>query len=204
MITEEQIKSKYPNADTDIVSAIVEAITLLSSKYEINSPIRLAHFLAQTAHESGGFSVIEENLNYSADSLRGIFGKYFHSLDAEDYACQPEKIANVVYASRMGNGDTDSGDGYMFRGRGLIQLTGRSNYNSIAADLGVGIQDIIDYLGTPDGAVESAAWFWHKNGINKLADTDDVIAVTKKVNGGTIGLEDRQKHTEDFKEILGV
>jgi len=204
MITEDQIKSSYPSADSDVVAAIVSSLDTLALKYEINSALRLAHFLAQTAHESGGFRVIEENLNYSADGLKGIFGKYFHDKDPEEYARQPEKIANVVYASRMGNGDTDSGDGYKFRGRGLIQLTGRSNYTSMAGDLGVDLEEVVDFLGTPEGAVESAAWFWNKNHINALADSDDVTAVTKKVNGGTIGLEDRQKHTEDFKEILGV
>jgi len=204
MITEEQIKASYPSSDSDVVSAIVSSLETLASKYEINSPLRLAHFLAQTAHESGGFRVIEENLNYSADGLRGIFGKYFKDRDPDEYARQPEKIANVVYASRMGNGDTDSGDGYKFRGRGLIQLTGRSNYTSMAGDLGVDLEEVVDFLGTPEGAVESAAWFWNKNGLNKLADSDDVTAVTKKINGGTIGLEDRLKHTNDFKEILGA
>ena len=204
MITEEQIKHGYPSSDSDVVSALVSSLETLAEKYEINSPLRLAHFLAQTAHESGGFRVIEENLNYSADGLSKIFPKYFKDRDPNEYARNPEKIANVVYASRMGNGDTDSGDGYKFRGRGLIQLTGRSNYTSMAGDLGVDLEQVVEYLGTPDGAVESAAWFWNKNGLNKLADADDVVAVTKRVNGGTIGLEDRQKHTEEFKQILGA
>jgi len=204
MITEEQIKHGYPSSDSDVVSALVSSLETLAEKYEINSALRLAHFLAQTAHESGGFRVIEENLNYSADGLSKIFPKYFRDKDPNDYARQPEKIANVVYASRMGNGDTASGDGYTFRGRGLIQLTGRSNYTSMANDMGVSVDDVVAFLGTPEGAVESAAWFWNKNGLNKLADADDVTAVTKKINGGTIGLEDRQKHTAEFKEILGA
>jgi len=204
MISADQIKSLYPNSDSDIVEGIISSLETLSEKYEINSPLRLAHFLAQTAHESGGFTVIEENLNYSEQGLSNIFGKYFRDKDTSEYAHNPEKIANVVYADRMGNGDTDSGDGYMFRGRGLIQLTGRSNYTSMAKDLEVAIDDIVAYLETPDGAVESAAWFWHKNNINHLADEDNATAVTKKVNGGTIGLEERQEHTEKFKEILGV
>ena len=204
MITEEQIKHGYPSSDSDVVSALVSSLDTLSEKYEINSALRLSHFLAQTAHESGGFRVIEENLNYSADGLSKIFPKYFRDKDPNDYARQPEKIANVVYSSRMGNGDEASGDGYKFRGRGLIQLTGRSNYTSLAGDMGVDVEQVVEYLGTPEGAVESAAWFWHKNGLNKLADADDVVAVTKKINGGTIGLEDRQKHTEEFKQILGA
>lgn len=204
MITEEQIKHGYPSSDADVVSALVSSLDTLAEKYEINSALRLSHFLAQTAHESGGFRVIEENLNYSADGLSKIFPKYFRDKDPNDYARQPEKIANVVYSSRMGNGDEASGDGYKFRGRGLIQLTGRSNYTSLAGDMGVDVEQVVEYLGTPEGAVESAAWFWHKNGLNKLADADDVTAVTKKINGGTIGLEDRQKHTEEFKQILGA
>lgn len=203
MLTEEQIKHGYPNSKADVVKALVESLETLASKYEIHG-LRLAHFLAQTAHESGGFRVIEENLNYSADGLTKIFPKYFKDKDPNDYARQPEKIANVVYASRMGNGDTASGDGYRFRGRGLIQLTGKANYSGFAADSGVSVDEAVKYLSTPQGAVESAAWFWHKNGLNKLADADDVTAVTKKINGGTIGLEDRQKHTSEFKHLLGV
>jgi putative chitinase len=204
MITKAQIKDLYPHSRDDIVNSIIENILDLGDKYDINSPIRVAHFLAQAAHESGGFRVIEENLNYSAQGLEKIFPKYFRDLDSSEYAHKPESIANVVYANRMGNGDTSSGDGYRFRGRGLIQLTGRDNYSAIATDLEVQIDDIVNYLTTADGALESAAWFWQKNGINQIADADDVTAVTKKVNGGTIGLEDRQEHTEEFKQILGI
>jgi len=204
MITEEQIKHAQLSSKPDIVHALVSSLDTLSSKYEINSALRLAHFLAQTAHESGGFRIVEENLNYSADGLMKIFPKYFRDKDPNEYARHPEKIANVVYASRMGNSDTASGDGYKFRGRGLIQLTGKSNYSGFAADSGISVDEAVAYLSTPSGAVESAAWFWHKNGLNKLADADDVPAVTKKINGGTIGLEDRQKHTAEFKHILGA
>jgi putative chitinase len=204
MITKEQIKESFPNSKDEIVQALVSSLDSLKSKYEINTPLRLAHFLAQCAHESGGFRVVEENLNYSADGLMKIFPKYFKDKDVSQYARKPEKIANVVYASRMGNGDTASGDGYRYRGRGLIQLTGKSNYTSFAADSGIKTEEAVAYLSTPKGAVESAAWFWRKNGLNKLADTDSVVAVTKKINGGTIGLEDRQNHTEDFKEMLDV
>ena len=204
MITTDQIQTAYPSSDSDIVSALTNSLDTLASKYEINTPLRLAHFLAQTAHESGGFTAIVENLNYSADSLSKIFHKYFTDVDPNDYARQPEKIANRVYANRMGNGDEDSGDGFKFRGRGLIQLTGKNNYSAMAADLGIDVDQCSEYLETPEGACESAAWFWNKNGLNKLADADDVTAVTKKINGGTIGLEDRQKHTEDFKALLGA
>lgn len=206
MITAEEIKKHYPNSRADVVGALVDSLDVLAEKYGLNTPLRLSHFLAQTAHESGGFRLIEENLNYSADSLNKVFPKYFIKAgrDAQDYHRQPEKIANVVYASRMGNGDTASGDGFKFRGRGLIQLTGRSNYTNFANDNGIDVEEAVLYLTTPKGAVESAAWFWSKNGLNALADKDDVVAVTKRINGGTIGLEDRKKHTEEFKELLGA
>ena len=204
MLTEEVVKKHYPSSKPDVVAALVSSLNTLAEKYGLSSPLRLAHFLAQTAHESGGFRLIEENLNYSADGLMKIFPKYFKDKDPQAYHRQPEKIANVVYASRMGNGDTASGEGYKFRGRGLIQLTGKNNYSALANDLGVSIDETVAYLATPEGAVESAAWFWNKNGLNALADKDDVTAVTKKINGGTIGLEDRMKHTEDFKQILGA
>jgi len=204
MITQEELKKHYPNANDKVLKALVESLKLLADKYGINTPLRLAHFLAQTAHESGGYRAVEENLNYSADGLNKIFPKYFKNAgrDAQAYHRQPEKIANIVYASRMGNGDTASGDGYKFRGRGVIQLTGRSNYTNFAKDMGIQIEEAVSYLATPQGAVESGAWFWSKNGLNALADKDDVTAVTKRINGGTIGLEDRKKHTEDFKKIL--
>jgi len=204
MLTEEMIKKVNPHAKADIVKALIENEDELSKQYEINSPLRWAHFLAQTSHESGGYTVIEENLNYKAEGLDKIFPKYFKDVDSDDYAHQPVKIANRVYANRMGNGDEDSGDGYKFRGHGLIQLTGRDNYTNMAKDLGVDVEDIVQHLATADGAVESAAWFWHKNGINKLADEDNITAVTKKVNGGTIGLNQREEKTNVFKDLLGA
>lgn len=206
MLTEEQVKKNYPTSKPEVVKALIASMSILAEKYGLSSPLRMSHFLAQTAHESGGFRLIEENLNYSADGLNKIFPKYFirAGRDAQAYHRQPEKIANVVYASRMGNGDTASGEGYKFRGRGLIQLTGKSNYSALATDLGVSIDETVAYLATPEGAVESAAWFWNKNGLNTLADKDDVTAVTKKINGGTIGLDDRIKHTKEFKQILGA
>ena len=134
MITVEQLKEISPSARVDILEAIINNLEVLDEYYEISTPLRLAHFLAQTCHESGGFRLIEENLNYRAESLTKVFPKYFKTRDPSEYARNPEKIANVVYASRMGNGPTESGDGYSFRGRGLIQLTGRNNYTSFATD----------------------------------------------------------------------
>lgn len=206
MITLEQLKEICPNAKPEILQAIVNNMDLLAEDYEINTPLRLAHFLAQCAHESGGFKVIKENLNYSADGLNKIFPKYFKNAgrDANAYARKPEKIANVVYGNRMGNGDEASGDGYKFCGRGLIQLTGKNNYSAFAEDCEMTLDEVVAHLETPPGALESAAWFWWANDINDLADADDITRVTKKVNGGTIGLEDRKHHLEEFKEALGI
>ena len=206
MITAEQIKEVCPNAKQEIVDAVANNLDLLSEYYDINTPLRLAHFLAQCAHESGGFRLMKENLNYSADGLNKIFPKYFKNAgrDANAYARNPEKIANVVYASRMGNGPPESGDGWKFCGRGLIQLTGRNNYESLAETLEMTLDETVEYLETAGGALESAAWFWANNGLNEIADADDIVRATKKVNGGTIGLEDRKEHLEEFKEIMGI
>jgi putative chitinase len=161
------------------------------------NPKRAAAFVAQTAHESGGFNFVKENLNYSAKGLMGTFKKYFPTEAlAKQYERQPEKIANRVYANRMGNGDETSGDGYKFCGRGLIQLTGRNNYTKFAQDLGISLDETVAYLETPEGAVSSAGWFWDNNNLNQWCDKDDFITLTKRINGGTIGLEDRKHHYE--------
>lgn len=204
MITAEDINSIFPNAKDEIVEALVASQDMLAEKYGIDSPLRLAHFLGQTALESGGFRLMEENLNYSADRLMAVFPKYFRNVDARSYHRQPEKIANHVYANRMGNGNESTGDGYMFRGRGLIQLTGRNNYSLFANDNDMTVEEAAQYLTTPEGAIESAAWFWNKNDLNDLADADDINAVTKRINGGHHGLAERTKYTNGFKEILGA
>jgi putative chitinase len=161
------------------------------SRYQINTPKRLAHFLSQCGHESGGFKAFSENLNYSAEGLLKTFPKYFNAETAAAYARKPERIANRVYANRMSNGNEESGDGWKFRGRGCIQLTGRANYT--AYDQAVPENVLVN----PDlvagaMALDSAGWFWRTNGLNQIADTGDVTAVTKRVNGGTHGLADRQ------------
>ncbi|CAB5221183.1 COG3179 Predicted chitinase [uncultured Caudovirales phage] len=202
-LSKEDILEEFPHAKPELVDVIVGSLEVLE-EYGIDTPLRLAHFLAQTSHESGGFRAVEENLNYKAETLSKIFPKYFKDKDPNDYAKQPEKIANLVYGSRMGNGPAESGDGYRYRGRGLIQLTGKSNYEKFAAGVESTLEEAVEYLTTPEGAVESAAWFWANNGLNELADTDDVVKVTKRINGGTIGLAERQAHTEAFKEMLGV
>ena len=155
------------------------------------TPIRAAHFFAQTSHESGGFTVFTENLNYSAQGLQNIFGKYFPGTLEESYARNPEKIANRVYANRMGNGPESSGDGYRYCGRGLIQLTGKSNYQDFADSIDSNINEMTEYLSTFEGAVQSACWFWENKNLNSLADINDMKTITKIINGGLNGFDDR-------------
>jgi putative chitinase len=173
--------------------------------YDINTPPRVAAFVAQCAHESGGFRFLKENLNYKAESLSRVWPKYFKDpAVAQQYAHNQEAIANRAYANRMGNGSEASGDGWRFCGRGLIQLTGRSNYQAFADSIETDINDIPEYLATFEGAVQSACWFWESNNLNKWADAGDILTLTKKINGGTLGLADRQKHYEHALHILGA
>jgi putative chitinase len=183
----------------------IEAFDQLLPDYEINTPKRIAAFIAQCAHESGGFKFLKENLNYKAESLMKTFPKYFSDKDtANAYAKQPVKIANRVYASRMGNGDEASGDGYKYCGRGLIQLTGKTNYDWFAASLEISATEASEYLETFEGAAQSACWFWESNNLNVEADAGDIKKMTKKINGGYIGLDDRIKHYEHALHILGA
>jgi putative chitinase len=176
------------------------------AKFGINTPLRLAHFLAQAGHESGNFRLVKENLNYSAKGLMGIFKKYFPTEAlAKQYERKPDKIANKVYGGRMGNGDEASGDGSKYCGRGYIQLTGKSNYQAFFKSMEMDVDSDPTLVATKY-ALASAAWFWSKNGLNKLADTgatDAVVTlITKRVNGGTIGLADRLKHFKEFHALL--
>lgn len=188
-----------------IPDAVITQIPTVMEKFSINTPLRLAHFLAQCGHESGGFKAIQENLNYSADGLKKIFPKYFPGNLAESYARNPEKIASKVYGGRMGNGGEETKEGFKFRGRGYIQLTGKDNYTAFAKSIGE------DTVANPDLVatkypLASAAWFFSKNGLNAIADrgADDatVTTVTKRVNGGTIGLADRIKHFKEYYKLL--
>jgi putative chitinase len=189
-----------------IPDAVIAQIPDTAAKFEINTPLRLAHFLAQCGHESGGFRLTKENLNYSAKGLNGTFKKYFPTLDsAIPYERKPEKIANKVYGNRMGNGPESSGEGAKFCGRGYIQLTGKENYTAFGKSINE------DILSNPDKvasnyALLSAAWFFSKNGLHKMADggaTDAVVtSITKRVNGGTIGLADRIKHFKEYYSLL--
>ena len=188
-----------------IPDAVIAQIPDTAAKFGITNTLRLAHFLAQCGHESGGFKAVNENLNYSADGLKKIFPKYFPGNLNESYARQPEKIANKVYSSRMGNGDEASGDGYRYKGAGFIQLTGKSNY----AAFDKFVDD--DILANPNLVatkypLASAAFFFDSNKLwsicDKGADDATVTAVTKRVNGGTIGLADRIKHFKEYYNLL--
>jgi len=185
---------------------VIEQIPGVMEKFQINTPLRLAHFLAQCGHESGGFRLTKENLNYSAKGLMGIFKKYFPTEAlAKQYERKPEKIANKVYGGRMGNGPEASGDGAKYCGRGYIQLTGKDNYTAFGKSINENIA-LNPTVVADKYALLSAAWFFNKNGLHKLADggaTDAVVTqITKRVNGGTIGLADRIKHFKEYHALL--
>lgn len=201
MITLEQLQELLPN--NQHVEHWHEALEQLLPDYEINTPQRIAAFVAQCAHESGGFTTLKENLNYRAVTLRKVFPKYFTEASAEAFAGKQEAIANRVYANRMGNGPEESGDGFRYCGRGLIQLTGKDNYQNFADSVEMTVEDVPEYLGTFEGAVQSACWFWENNNLNQWADKGDIVTLTKRINGGTIGLEDRIKHYEHALHVLG-
>lgn len=187
----------------DAVDKWLPWLNMTMVRFNISTPMRQAMFLSQIAHESGGFRHVSENLNYSASALRRVFGKYFPTDEmAYEYARKPEKIANRVYANRMGNGNEASGDGWKYRGRGLIQLTGKNNYLSFS--LAADNNSLIDpgLLTEPEYAAMSAGWYWQDNGLNVLADTGDVRAVTRRINGGYNGLADRQKKYETLTTVV--
>jgi len=202
LVTFDQLNEFFEDTDEDIVQRFVEPLNEVMTFYEINNPNRIAMFLAQIGHESGGLRATQENLNYRAETLLKVFPKYFRGKDPNQYAKQPEKIANLVYASRMGNGPPESGDGYRFRGRGLIQLTGRSNYTIFAQDMEMQLEDVIEWCSEPEGACWSAGWFWDSRELNQWADKGDILTTTKKINGGTIGLKDREEHYHAALELF--
>jgi putative chitinase len=206
MITQEQLKELLPK--NPYIEHWHRALEQLFPEYEINTPKRMAAFIAQCSHESAGFTALVENLNYRWQSLRKVFPKYFpNDAIAQEYASKPNKqeaIANRIYASRMGNGDEASGDGFRYRGRGLIQLTGKHNYTWFAASLEITPEEATEYLMTFEGAAQSGCWFWETNKLNQWADAGDIVTLTKRINGGTIGLDDRIKHYEHALHVLGT
>ena len=206
-LKKEHLAAMIPgNKDVDAWHA---ALVDVLPKYGINTERRMAHFISQCAHESNNFRSLSENLNYSEKALKAVFGRYFGSApkaDAAEYARNPEMIANRVYNDtfrkyKMGN--VQEGDGWKFRGRGLKQLTGRDNYTRFGASINISAEEAAIYVATPKGAVESACWFWDSNKLNNIADTDDVTKMTKKINGGNIGLADRQSRYKKAMEVFG-
>jgi putative chitinase len=200
-LTLNQLKQILPN--NQYVEHWHDALSKLLPDYEIDTIQRIAAFIAQCSHESAGFTAIQENLNYRAESLMRVWPKYFPTIDiANAYAHKPEMIANRAYANRMGNGDEMSGDGWKYCGRGLIQLTGKSNYKAFADSLDMNINEVPEYLATFEGAAQSACWFWENNNLNRFADSGDILGLTKAINGGTLGLEDRKAHYQHAISIL--
>ena len=205
MITAEQFSILFPRAKDH--QGWVDCMNDVFLKYDINTPQRIAAFLAQCGHESGGWTVFEENLNYSAKGLLSVFKKYFpNETVANQYARKPQMIANRVYAGRMGNGSPETGDGWKYRGRGPIQLTGKNNYATFAQSMFDSWQDIVDNpdLVSQDKqiALMSAIWFWNTKDLNRYADVDDIKTMTRIINGGYNGLEDRIHHYEDAIQLL--
>lgn len=209
------LKQIFPNSTEENRAKYASPLRLAMMRYNIDNPNRIRAFLAQIGHESGQLSAVVENLNYSAKGLRATFGKYFKTdAEAEKYARKPEEIANIVYANRLGNGDTKSGDGWRYRGRGLIQITGKSNYNEAskkmyALPLGVDFVDEPELLATPDYAAQSAAWWWENAGLNAVADglggandTEVFKQITKRINSGYNGLDDRLAIYERAKTVI--
>jgi putative chitinase len=193
---QQMVKNKY-------ASHWYEVLEQLLPDYDINTPLRVAHFIAQTAHESGNYAFIKENLNYRAESLTKTWPRLFPTIEiARQYEKQPQKIANRAYGNRMGNGDEASGDGWRYCGRGLIQLTGRDNYTFFAGSLNITVEEAAEYMETFEGAAQSACFYWEQNNLNRFADANDVKGLTKAINGGYLGLEDRIKHTEHALHIL--
>jgi putative chitinase len=202
-ITQQQLASCIGN--NPYLDHWCEALNKILPDYDIDTPQRVAAFIAQAAHESGGFTALHENLNYRPETLRKVFPRYFpDDATAQRYAHNPEMIANKVYANRMGNGPEESGDGFAYCGRGLIQLTGKQNYQAFADSIQTPVEQIPEFLQTFEGAVQSACWFWENNNLNQYADNGDILTMTKRINGGTIGLEDRQKHYNHALQVFGA
>ena len=200
-ITQQQLSSMLPG--NPYIEHWCEALNKILPDYDISTPARMAAFIAQTAHESGGYTALHENLNYQAASLCRVWPHYFNTGNANDYAHQPEKIANRAYGGRMGNGDEASGDGWRFCGRGLLQVTGHDNYQAFADSLQMSIDDVPAFLQTFEGAVQSACWFWENNNLNHWADAGDIEKMTQIINGGQLGIDDRKARYNHALQVLG-
>ena len=201
-ITQQQLSAMLPG--NPYIEHWCEALNKILPDYDITTPARIAAFIAQTAHESGGYTALHENLNYQAASLCRVWPRYFNANNANDYAHQPEKIANRAYANRMGNGDEASGDGWRFCGRGLLQVTGHDNYQAFADSIQTDINEVPAYLQTFEGAVQSACWFWENNNLIHWADAGNIEKMTQIINGGQLGIDDRRARYNHALQVLGA
>jgi putative chitinase len=204
MITLELLTKLFPNTKEETCDKFMIPLINACERYEIVSTNRLAAFLAQIGHESGGLNHTVENLNYSDAGLLKTFKKYFNPTSAAQYSRKPEMIANRVYGGRMGNGTEATGDGYKYRGRGFIQITGKDNYSRFAKDNDITLDEAVEYISTDMGAAISAGWFWDSNNLNAIADKGDMKTLTKKINGGFHGLEERIALYNKAKQLLGA
>ena len=205
MISDDQLAAIAPALAPEQRRQYVEALNAAMEEFDINTPLRLAAFLAQTAHESKNFSKREEELSYSAERLKVVWPARFPDLaKAQQYARNPEKLANFTYGNRNGNGPEASGDGWKYRGRGFIQITGRANYQACGDGLGIDLVEGPEKLLQPDLAFRSAAWFWSSHKLNPLADVGDIKKITRVINGGVVGLDERLKLYNKIKKLLGV
>ncbi len=197
MVNAEQLKKLHIGPEW------VDALNATFQRFDISTPIRQASFIGQCGHECGNFKILEENLNYRAETLMKLWKSRFPTIEiANEYARNPKKIANKVYSSRMGNRDESSGDGYRFRGRGCIQLTGHANYFHAGKSCGEDFVMNPDLVATPKYAAMTAGWFWNTHKLNQFADVGDYKTMTKKINGGFIGLADREKHIAHALSVL--
>ena len=204
MITKEQLRRAIPDAKESSIEKYYEPLIAAMEHYSINTKNRIAAFLANLAHESAAFNTIEENLNYTGSRLLQVWPRHFRGRNVNLYHRNPQKIANLVYSNRMGNGDKSSGDGWRYRGRGLIQLTGKSNYQLFSDAIDADIVSNPDWIFTPEGATISAGWFWNSRKLNSLADVEDLKEITRKINGGYHGHDDRVKRYRHIKKVLGA
>jgi putative chitinase len=203
MLTTEQLRAIVTTLSIEKATELLPNLNAAMSWADINTPERIGGFIAQSAHESMGYTVFAENLNYSAQGLLKTFPKYFTATLANTYARNPRMIANRVYANRMGNGDEPSGDGWKYRGKGAIQLTGKDNHRRCGEAFGLDLVNNPELLLQPENLFKSAAWFWKANGLNAIADAQDFTKLTKRINGGTTGLQDRLAYYQRARKVLG-
>lgn len=205
VLSARQLAEMMPDAKAELIEHYLAAINVCLSRYQINTPLRVAHFIAQIGHESGSLRYAQENLNYSTKALRSVFGKYFPTDDlAEAYARKPEKIASRVYAGRMGNGDEASGEGWAYRGRGLIQLTGKDNYRAFSQAVEQELLENPELVAdNPQLTVATAGWYWDSCHLNQYADQDALKQITRRINGGYNGLDDREQRLSRARLVLG-